>query len=1233
MPLASRVARHRRPLATRRATTSSTPWTPCEYLDHHRDTVTPLDTLSTTTRTRRRRRSQPWSAAGATDLEGTRHNQALPDHAVATIRLAWTHGNKMEPNEPINTKFYQLGNGGSLIFEHDLNAVSDFLGRPHPEFHGVQLDDTPGGELQWVITADLRGKMEPPTLERILFSFRESNWLDGLARGLQEALARLCGQNVVRILASRYAHLVRRDAAGVPMELQPHPELRHHAEHLDFMLYQTQKDLDASRAYANQTHAHITEQGEAIKLLNNDRKSLCQQRAKKDATIRRLRARIASLEATVKAQEDQIRQLEDDDGGIDIQGGDAFLSDLRRTRTPRRRTTSSWRQDPTTTMRMVLKTIGMAPPNRTNDAMLQLLQTMLADRETERAERQANLTALQNIANQGHGNHDHPGSKLKNFQNTNPPVFSKTEEPLDADDWLQTMENNLEVAGVEANEKVLFATHYLAGPARAWWTSTRAMNGGQFMTWEDFKLKFSKYHVPPGLIKKMRDEFRELKQGRMTVVEYRDKFLTLSRYAPDETDTIEKRKERFLNGLHDEMQTVLVNIPFADLEALVDSAIQMEGKLNQANENRKRRMANQSGSSHPQKFRPSSSGGFTPRNNKPHMQNSRLGYQNRSGGNSKPGGYNNNYNNNNNYYNRAPPRAPNNNNTNTNTAPRTGSNAVPVANKQDKTTITCYECGVVGHYSNECPKRLAKLAGNTAAPAQQQRRVSTGKKFAPNNPNNRNGRLYHMNAEEAQEAPDVVLGLEVVLGMDWMSKHNGLIDCAKKAITMTSSTGIIVEHVSEKLPRKFTCNQSVSKPTLDQIRVVCRYPDVFPDDLPGMPPDRDIEFIIELIPGTGPIAQRAYSMNAAELVELKKQIDDMLAKEFSYNNSYQASLQMAPFEALYGRKCRTPLNWSEVGESQVFGPDVLREAEEKVHKIREYLKTAQSRQKSYADKRRREMTFEIGDFVYLKMEPNEPINTKFYQLGNGGSLIFEHDLNAVSDFLGRPHPEFHGVQLDDTPGGELQWVITADLRGKMEPPTSERILFSFRESNWLDGLARGLQEALARLCGQNVVRILASRYAHLVRRDAAGVPMELQPHPELRHHAEHLDFMLYQTQKDLDASRAYANQTHAHITEQGEAIKLLNNDRKSLRQQRAKKDATIRRLRARIASLEATVKAQEDQIRQLEDDDGGIDIQGGDAFLSDDNDFEEDENTEEEDYEFLEAGPDDYVPIDVDDEE
>jgi hypothetical protein len=91
--------------------------------------------------------------------------------------------------------------------------------------------------------------------------------------------------------------------------------------------------------------------------------------------------------------------------------------------------------------------------------------------------------------------------------------------------------------------------------------------------------------------------------------------------------------------------------------------------------------------------------------------------------------------------------------------------------------------------------------------------------------------------------------------------------------------------------------------------------------------------------------------------------------EFSYNNSYQAGLKMAPFEALYGRKCRTPLYWNQTGESQVFGPEILQEAEKQVQIIKENLKMAQSRQKSYADNRRRDLVFEVEDYVYLKVSP------------------------------------------------------------------------------------------------------------------------------------------------------------------------------------------------------------------------------------------------------------------------
>jgi hypothetical protein len=78
---------------------------------------------------------------------------------------------------------------------------------------------------------------------------------------------------------------------------------------------------------------------------------------------------------------------------------------------------------------------------------------------------------------------------------------------------------------------------------------------------------------------------------------------------------------------------------------------------------------------------------------------------------------------------------------------------------------------------------------------------------------------------------------------------------------------------------------------------------------------------------------------------------------------------MSPFQTLYGRSCRTPLQWDQPGEKQVFGPDIMLETEENIKMVRENLKTAQSRQRSYVDTRRRELSLEVGDFVYLKVSP------------------------------------------------------------------------------------------------------------------------------------------------------------------------------------------------------------------------------------------------------------------------
>ncbi|GJV30723.1 putative reverse transcriptase domain-containing protein [Tanacetum coccineum] len=95
----------------------------------------------------------------------------------------------------------------------------------------------------------------------------------------------------------------------------------------------------------------------------------------------------------------------------------------------------------------------------------------------------------------------------------------------------------------------------------------------------------------------------------------------------------------------------------------------------------------------------------------------------------------------------------------------------------------------------------------------------------------------------------------------------------------------------------------------------------------------------------------------------------LLLIEFSYNNSYHTNIKAAPFEALYGRKCRSPIYWAEVGDAQLTSLEIVRETIEKIIQIKHHLQASRDRQRSYADKRRKPLEFQVGDKVMLKVSP------------------------------------------------------------------------------------------------------------------------------------------------------------------------------------------------------------------------------------------------------------------------
>jgi hypothetical protein len=162
---------------------------------------------------------------------------------------------------------------------------------------------------------------------------------------------------------------------------------------------------------------------------------------------------------------------------------------------------------------------------------------------------------------------------------------------MDVEDWLKGVEKKLVIAQCTDREKVLFAAHQLYGTTANWWeTYCNAHVNIDAINWNEFKARFRTHYVPHGTMKLKRKEFTDLKQGGMSVNEYHNSFIQLSRYAPDYINMDEKKQDVFLNGLNDDIQFQLLNTDYADFQHMVDKAIVIENKIREMEKDGKRKV-------------------------------------------------------------------------------------------------------------------------------------------------------------------------------------------------------------------------------------------------------------------------------------------------------------------------------------------------------------------------------------------------------------------------------------------------------------------------------------------------------------------------------------------------------------------------------------------------------------------------------------------------------------------
>ncbi|GAU51348.1 hypothetical protein TSUD_412960 [Trifolium subterraneum] len=462
------------------------------------------------------------------------------------------------------------------------------------------------------------------------------------------------------------------------------------------------------------------------------------------------------------------------------------------------------------------------------------------------------------------------------FCRMNPPEFVGEYVPSVAREWIQRMSGILDSMACTELEKVTFATRFLRGAACNWWEGVRAyMTASQMeMTWANFRRLFIDHYIPESYRMSMERELIELKQGGKSVAEYTAKFNELVRYVADSDDAPTEawkiKKYRF--GLRADIAHDVSMQQVDSLGELIQKSYHAESGLEAMRKerfevNQKRRDSVK----YKEQLKPR---GSPSKGKQKFSQRSQ----------------------------------------------QVCSECGSVHNGECmKGKGVCFHCKQPGHYKNECPKlhgsgvvvlfdcgatnsfisvecvmRLGLSSTSLLPPMTVA--VATGgkvvsKRVCQNCPVSVAGKIYHV---------DLIClplkDMDIVLGMDWLSANTVYIGCAEKnlyvpidlnaesrALTaLLQNTHQLIQYLGAEnkcFSIMFTIS-SESNSSPSDIPIVREYLDVFPEEINSLPPEREIEFSIDLVPGSQPISVAPYRMSPLELRELKSQLEELLQKHF-----------------------------------------------------------------------------------------------------------------------------------------------------------------------------------------------------------------------------------------------------------------------------------------------------------------------------------------------------------------